>query len=215
MIEFRLLDPGLVENSTSAEHCVHACYQMIFRTHHGAEVPSFETLDKVMNKVPGKYTFDYNLIAKMPKMGFEIIIVWQFDLKKLAKDPANLFLDVYGEEVGRITIDNTDLNLVSKDALALSNTKEVKIEERPATIEDIKYLLSKGFYILCTINQRILQADPGYVAHSILLFGYNDRGVIIHNPGPPSNAAAEIPWDLFDKSWACPDYKARNVMAFK
>ncbi|QDK82617.1 hypothetical protein EXU85_30010 [Spirosoma sp. KCTC 42546] len=215
MVEVKLFDPGLVENSKTAEHCVHACFQMLLRTRPGQEVYSFKTLDQIMHKVPGKYTFEYNLVAEMPNLGFKTEIIWEFDLYKLSIDPEKFFLDLLGEEVGKVTIDKSDLETLKLDAKKLNESGEVNIQKRPATFEDIKSKLLDGYYLLCTINQRVLQADPGYVAHTILVFGFNDRGVIIHNPGPPSNAAAEIPWDLFDKSWAYPNANARNILAFK
>lgn len=214
-MEVKLLDPGLVENSDTAEHCVHACFQMLLRTRRSYEVYSFSKLDEIMHKVQGKYTFEYNLVAEMPNLGFKTEIIWEFDLLKLSTEPEKFFLEIYGEEVGKITIENSDLEILKLDAKKLNESEKVQIVKRFATFEDIKTKILEGYYILCTINQRVLQADPGYVAHTILVYGFNDRGVIIHNPGPPSNASAEIPWNLFDKSWAYPDIHARNIMAFK
>ncbi|UOQ69246.1 hypothetical protein [Hymenobacter volaticus] len=215
MLEVRLFNPGLVENSLTAEHCVHACFQMLLRTRPGYQVFSFKKLDELMHKVPGKYTFEYNLVAEMPSLGFATEIIWEFDLFRLSNDPKEFFLDIYGKPIGEITIANSDLELLKLDAKRLYESTQVKITTRSATFEDIKLKILEGYYILCTINQRVLQADSGYVAHTILVYGFNDRGLIIHNPGPPSNDSAEIPWDLFNKAWACPDDKSRNIMAFK
>ncbi|MGX5858285.1 hypothetical protein ACWKW6_31805 [Dyadobacter jiangsuensis] len=168
-----------------------------------------------MHKVKGKYTFEYNLVAEMPKLGFKTEIIWEFDLLRLSTDPENFFLESYGEEVGAVIIENSDLDILKGDARRLHESEDVTFIQRHATFEDIKSRISEGYYLLSTINQRVLQADPGYAAHTILIYGFNDRGVIIHNPGPPSNESAEIPWDLFDKSWAYPDEHARNILAFK
>lgn len=209
-------DPGLVENSEYAEHCVHACFQMIFRTRNGGAVPSFGELDRLMNKRPGKYTYEFALLADMPEKGFETRIIWGLDLNQIISDPKSFFLHHYGREVGTETIINTDLDQLREDAKRLSdNIDKVIIKQRPATKNDLIEHISEGFYIMCTINQRVLQADPGYVAHSIIVFGCSHRGVTIHNPGPPSVKGSEITWDLFDRAWAFPTAAARNILAFR
>lgn len=208
-------DPGLVENSAVAEHCVHACFQMVFRTLRGGSVPSFQELDKLMNKRPRRYTYEFALLAEMPRLGFDTRIVWDLDLLQLCTEPAQFFVQHYGPEVGNVTIENTDLEQLKLDARRLADCKDVVIQHRPATRDDLVTYLEGGYYIMCTVNQRVLQADPGYVAHSILVFGCSPRGVTIHNPGPPSVSRAEIAWDLFDRAWAYPSGSARNVLAFR
>jgi hypothetical protein len=214
-VNILLDDPGLAENSELAEHCVQACFQMIFRTKRGGEVPSFGELDRLMNKRPGKYTYEFALLAEMPARGFETRIVWGFDLHRLISDPAQFLLEHYGPAVGAETIRNTDLKQLQQDAARLVDSKSVVIEKRPATRDDLTKYIREGFYVMCTVNQRVLQADPDYVAHNILVFGYSNRGVTIHNPGPPSVKAAEITWDLFDRAWAYPSGAARNILAFR
>ena len=214
-LNIQLNDPGLVENSASAEQCVHACFQMIFRTKNSVAVPSFDELDHLMNKRPGKYTYEFALLAKLPSMGFDTRIIWNLDLARISSDPASFFLEHYGHEVGTETIRNTDLNQVSRDALTLLHAHGVNIEHRPAKQEDLISLMLEGFFLMCTVNQRVLQADPGYVAHSIVVFGCSSRGVTIHNPGPPSVSRAEVAWDLFDRAWAFPNAAARNILAFR
>ena len=213
-LEIRLPDPGLVENSATAEHCVHACFQMIFRTNLGGAVPSFDELDIIMLKKPGLYTWEHGLLARMPSFGFDTKIIWNFNLARLADDTGNYLIEHYGPEVGAENIRNSNLSDVALGARTLLQS-DVAISHDELSLESIRELIADGYYILVTINQRTLQADPGYVAHNVFLYGYSSRGVYIHNPGPPSNAAAEIPWDLFDKAWSYPDTKARNIMAFR
>lgn len=212
--ELLLPDPGLVRNSSDSEHCVHACFQMIFRSRTGAAVPSFEELDRLMSKTPGKYTYEYGLLADMPSFEFDTRIIWTLDLQAMSDDPAKYFLCHYGPEVGAETVANTDLNAVANSATKLLYSS-VRIENRSPDAGDLVALIAEGFYCTLTINQRVLQADPGYVAHSILVYGASNRGVRIHNPGPPATAATEITWAMLEKAWAYPDESARNIMALR
>lgn len=212
--EIVLPNPGLVENSADAEHCVHACFQMLFRTNRGATVPSFADLDLMMDKVPGKYTWEYALLGSMANSGFDVKIIWEIDVEHLAADPAAFLIKHYGPTVGQEYIDNSDLPSVQRGAVALQRS-HATIERRSPDVADVVRLLQDGYYLTATINQRVLQADPGYVAHSIVIYGASRRGIRIHNPGPPATEASEITWDLFEKAWAYPTSAARNIMAVR
>ena len=213
-LEHRLLDPGLVLNCSTGEHCVHACFQMVFRTRLGCGVPSFSELDSLMGGIPGKYRWEHGLIAEMPKFGFDVSIIWSFDLERLATNPSAALIEHYGPVVGQETIDKSDMITVAAGAERLLSSSAL-IERRSPSSADLRQILSNGYYVLLTINQRTLQADPGYVAHNVFVFGYSPRGVLIHNPGPPATCGSEIAWDLMEKAWAYPDDRARNIMAFR
>lgn len=209
-----LTDPGLVVNSEDEEHCVHACFQMIFRTKTGGNVPSFAELDILMQKMPGKYTWEYGLLGEMGQYGFETEVVWTLDLELLRDDPESCILQHFGKTVGGEYVANTDLSIVSGQAARLLQSK-AHIQTRVPELPDVLDFLTQGFYITVTINQRILQADPGYAAHSIFIYGAGPRGIRVHNPGPPASRSSEIPWDLFDKAWSFPDESVRNIMALR
>ncbi len=212
--EMTLPDPGLVLNSADAEHCVHACFQMLYRTRGGYAVPSFADLDDSFGKVPGKYTYEFNLLVDMADTGFEVEVVWALNMESLRDDPAAEFVRHFGEEVGGEYIANTDLTLLSSHARRMAKSQVVR-HVRPATQADVFRYLSEGFYLMATINQRVLQADPGYVAHSIFVYGASKRGIRFHNPGPPATASSEITWDLFEQAWCDGGPQVANLLAFR
>ncbi len=188
---------------------------MIFRTRIGGGVPSFDELSALMHKRVGKYTYEFALVADMPNRGFETKVIFDLDLDSLASDPTAFLVRHFGREVGPQIIANTDLDQLKADSAVLAAARGITIERRPAIREDIPHLIKEGFYLLATVNQRVLQADSGYSAHTIFIYGCSPRGVIVHNPGRPGLRGVEISWGLFDRSWAFPDEGARNILAFR
>lgn len=55
---------------------------------------------------------------------------------------------------------------------------------------------------MCTANHQVLRGEPGYVGHSVVLKGYDDDGVILHDPGLPPHPDRHITWDAFERAWA-------------
>ena len=211
--EILLPDPGLVLNSPDEEHCVHACFQMLYRAVGGISVPSFIEFDRHFEKIKGKYTYEFNLIAEMTR-DFDVKIIWALDMSLLASDPAKEILRHFGTDIGQKYIDNSDLPTLSRHAKRLAATS-VEMQVRPATRNDIFHCIEQGYYLTATINQRVLQADPGYVAHTIFIYGVSSRGVRFHNPGPPATRASEIAWDLFERAWCDGGSQAANLLAFR
>lgn len=210
-----LKDPGLVENSEDAQHCVHACFQMVFRSRIGGGVPSFSELDSLLNKIPNRYTWEHGLLAEMPARGFDTRVVSAMSVLGLANDPHRHIVDFYGDQVGQIYVRYSDLSTVRQGAARLLAAKDVTVEERCPDREDLVDFLRRGYYLILTVNQRTFQADIGYAAHNVLVYGASARGPLIHNPGPPATAASEIAWELLDKAWSCPTARSRSIIAIR
>jgi hypothetical protein len=217
MVEILLDDPGLVENAADGTACFHACIQMAMRLKKTADVPSFQDMDQMMRRAPGKYAWEYALLSELIRRNFAVKFIQNFDLQKFVEEPEGYLLEFYGQEAGKIQIENSDLDTVVEDAknfLECASNHRC-LEQRTPSLDDVKGLLRQGYLLIPLINQRILQADPGYAAHYIVIFGFSDRGVRIHNPGPPATRASEIDWTLFERAWSSPQESARNLIAIR
>ena len=214
LMEARLRDPGLVQNDESGMRCLHACVQMAFRAATGLAIPTFERLAQVLNAPEGKYAWSYPLLTFMKKEGFEVKMVEMFDVVQFTERPEKYLIEFLGTEVGEDQIKNSALDRVVEDAKTMIDSG-VQIELREPTKKDVVNFIADGYYVIPPVNQRVLQADQGYVGHAIFVFGVSERGIRFHNPGPPSTADSEIAWSLFEKAWAFPDAKAKNLFAVK
>ncbi|MDP9196852.1 MAG: hypothetical protein M3O22_08865, partial [Pseudomonadota bacterium] len=176
-------NPGLVENDVDGVSCFLACSQMVFRTKTGIKVPSFQELGDIIGRKEGQYSWEYGMLAYMARNGFDVEFISTFNLERLVKEKNSYMYEYFGEEAADDQIKNSDMDQGIKGIEGFLSSKKKKIACRVPTKNDIVNLINEGFYIIPYINQRILQADPGYVAHTILVYGYSDRGVRVHNPG--------------------------------
>jgi hypothetical protein len=214
-MESCLLDPGLVENSSEAEHCLHACLQMVLRSRTGGYVSSFAELDTILERRPGNYAWPYALMAHIAQAGFSIAIHNDLRFPALIADPKAELVRVYGDAVANDKLAKSDTGQLVRHIREFLSTGPARKLDRIASMEDIRAYVFDGSYLVLNINQKVLQADPGYVGHYILIYGFSDRGVRIHNPGPPATRASEITWELLDKAWSYPSSAARYLIAFK
>jgi hypothetical protein len=206
-------DPGLVENGPDGASCVHACFQMLMRLRSIDGVLSFREMDNIMKRKEGMYSWEYALLAHLCKQGYKVKIIQQFDMHRFVEDGSEYIIEYYGEDVGNMYIEKSDVMQAIEDAKNMLSYKQIEIITRIANIRDIQTFITDGFYVLPSINQRILQADAGYVPHLIFIYGISERGIRFHNPGPPATSASEIPWELFHKAWSSPVEEGMMCMA--
>ena len=54
------------------------------------------------------------------------------------------------------------------------------------------------------VNSKALNNKEGYTGHRVLVYGYDDSGVIMQDPGPNDANDTEdrkVSWDQIDKAW--------------
>ena len=212
MNEVTLQAPYFVPNTDDAEHCLQACASMVLSVLMPTQKFSFKELDEMSDKGEGKYTWPLRILVEFAKYGLGVSIIEPFDYVQFSNDPERYLVRQFGEEVGRDQIVNSDLPSVVRAAEVIISHPLIRVTTRIPTKDDIYELLGRGAYIICNVNQRVLQGDPGYVGHFIVIYGANDQGCLIHNPGPPAKKAEVIEWKLFDAAWSYPSDNARNLM---
>jgi hypothetical protein len=213
MPELLNLNPGLVPNDRDGKSCFLACSQMLLRTQHGVAVPSFDQLSRIIHRKPGQYSWEYAMLTYFASVGFSVRCITTFDLKRLCDEGNSYMYEYFGAEAAEDQIRNSDMDQVRKDMREFLEAPGVDVISRIPEQSDVKSLLAEGFYLIPYVNQRILQADPGYVAHTVFVYGFSSRGVRLHNPGPPATEATEIAWDLFVKAWSSPKDESRILFA--
>lgn len=208
-------NPGLVCNDIDGTSCFLACSQMALRTRTGIAVPSFDELSQIINRKDGQYSWEYGMLTYFVSIGFDVKFISTFNLQRLCDEGDNYMYEYFGEEAAEDQISHSDMEQVRTDVRKFLESTGVGLDYRIPTVDDIKSLIEEGYYLIPYVNQKIFQADPGYVAHTVLVYGYSERGVRMHNPGPPATEASEIAWDLFVKAWSSPSDNARILFAVR
>lgn len=214
-MKYLLKNPGLVCNDTDDTSCFLACTQMVMRAKNGGSVLSFAEISEIIGRKEGEYSWEYAMLGWLADHGFRVRFISTFDLTKFTENAHDYMHAYFGKEAAEDQISHSNMDVAVAGANAFLAGQDKVIETRVPEREDIEQLIQEGYYLIPYLNQRILQADPGYVAHTVVVYGYSERGVMMHNPGSPAVEAAEIAWDLFIKSWSSPSENARILMAVK
>ena len=174
---------------------------------------TMDDLDKISDKVHGKWTWPTAAMLWMIDHDFEIKLIEDFDYHEFARRGGKYIIDKCGPEVGESQIKNSDIESEKKYATRFAELNLV--ERRLPTFEDIKRLLSDGYLLICNINASALNQNPGYSGHFVVLYECDDQSVTLHDPGLPPQPTLKVPHDLFLKAWAYPSANEKNLMAIR
>ena len=114
--------------------------------------------------------------------------------------------DVLAAEIGT-TPDNTPLDNMS---VPFHNRGFLNVNETHTALDELKLLNSQGFLSIILIYFDITDHDPDDT-HFVLVVGYNETGIFVHDPWPPawgepesrdSGPYAYIPNDQLSDIWS-------------
>ena len=214
-IGFLLKDPGLVGNADDNMSCLHACAQMIMKTKQGAPVHSFDEIDKILRREKGQYSWWYGICADLVKHGFDVCSIGAFSTQRFVDEGEDYLFEFMGEHAARIEIANATISNVREDAREFLANKHAQTLSFALTLDDIRHYIRDGWYVVPSVNARVLNDRLGYNAHFVFIYGFDAQHVIFHDPGLPPIAARKVPWELFDKAWSWPSEKNRKIMCFR
>jgi hypothetical protein len=200
-------------NTPDDTHCFQAGLKMMLKYFMPEKDFSWEELDKVTAKVEGLWTWPIAGILWLKKMGFDVVDIEIFDYQKFADEGEKCLFEFYGQEVGKEQVAHSDIAQERKLAKELSEAHMVQL--RLPTIEDITDLLRDGYLIGCMLNSKALNGKVGYVGHSVVIKGVYENQLILHDPGLPPLENRKVDFTVFEKAWAYPDEKAKNILAAK
>lgn len=194
-------------------HCYQSVLKMLLKYFKPDKEYSFEELDILSGKVPEKWTWDTRALINMKKLGLKVLVMDNFDYLKFSINAREYMNSRLGFEAAAEQEKYSDFDKEMKDAKEYY--QEFGNSEKIPEISDIKRLIQEGFLVCCNINGRTLRGRKGYSGHFVLVIGFTDNTLIIHNPGTPPVSNQEIDDQLFIKSWAFPSHDRQNLTAFK
>ena len=200
--------------SPDKTHCFQASLKMMMKYFWPNKDFSWKELERITAKVEGLWTWPMAGLLWFQEKGVGVKIITIFDYEKFAQLGGQYLIDEYGEEVGKAQIEHSDIKQERK--FAKEFIKKITIEKVIPTIDDLKNLLKQDYLIMCNVNSRKLNNKEGYSGHFVVIKGFDDKHLIINDPG--SSRAAKnrlVDFDLFEKAWAYPNEKAKDIMAFK
>jgi Peptidase_C39 like family len=193
-------------------HCFQACLSMVLQSSLHQQL-SWEELDKITGKKPGKITWQSQGILYLLDQGFEVIYIKDFDYTCFVELKEKYILERLGNVLGNILIQCS--NIYDEIESATKLLQRLPLSCRPAQIEDIRKLLARGYLIICLVNWCRLNAHIGYEGHYVLVYDISETHIYIHDPGPPTNISHALTITEFEQAWAAPTKRDRNLIAIK
>jgi hypothetical protein len=150
----------------------------------------------------GRGTWPAPHMLGLARLGFKVRWIEDFDHTQFIRDPEAYLRSILDKDAVEWQLAHGDL---SQEAARMQDyiTKGLPLERRRGTNEDIRQFLDDGWLVRLEVNARTLSGKPGYDGHSVLVVGYTDDEVIIHNPdGDSGNKPNQhVTWQLLGKAW--------------
>jgi len=208
-----MLDIPFYANTPDDTHCFQAALKMVLKYFLPQQEFNFEQLDKMTAKVEGKWTWQMAGLLWMKKNGFDVLDFENFNYTEFINRGGDFLLEEYGEDIGRIMIDNSIISQEFEYAKQL--LQEISIQTGKISIQDIERVLQKKYVPICLINAQALNGKKGYVGHFVVVKGIENNNLILQDPGLPPIENRKVSFEDFGKAWAYPTEKEKNIIAFK
>ena len=196
----KIINVPFVKNP--GNHCVPATTGMILAYFIPENTFTMDELDDISGYVEGMGTWQAESMLRLYDMGFKVYQIEDFDHQAFVSDPIKYLMSILDEQELEYQLKNTNLD-IEVERIKKYIELGLPLEKRPATDDDIRHFIDDGWLVRLEVNDRPLAGLRGYNGHSILVIGYDEYSVTIHNPdGLNGNKASQIiSWDLLNRAW--------------
>lgn len=191
---------GNAENPS--DRCVPAVLAMVLGYFMPERTFAKAEIEQMCGYIPGKATWKTQLLLSLDELGFLTWWIEDFDHHKFVANPEGYLATILDKEALDWQVKNSDL---PKEAERMRQylDRGLPLKQRKGTRQDIKDFLDDGWLVMLEVNENVIADKPGYLGHVVLVIGYDDKNVTIHNPdGNNGNKPNQvISWKLLEKAW--------------
>lgn len=174
---------------------------------------TYDELDEISGKLPGKWTWPTKAMIWLIHQGFEVGLIEEFDYEEFVNNGEKYLNDRFGEEVGRAQAANSDVP--REQEIAKEFIKLAPLKYSIPSLKDVEKLLKQNAVVIVNVNSAALYEIAGYSGHFIVICDVKKDAVVIHDPGIPPRPYVQVPIDCFMKAWGYPTKRDRNLMYIK
>jgi hypothetical protein len=200
-------------NTKDATHCVQAAFRSMLKYFLPDREFSWAELDELSKKEEGKGTWWFPLLLEIQKFGLEIIDVSPFDLGRYYEEGEEYLIATQPPEVVGFMLHKSNLTKVKQYIPKF--LEAVDFQNRTATLEELKKLVSSGWLVGVDLNSRTLNKKEGYSSHMVTVFGCKDGYVIFHDPGLPPCPRRVVSEKLFLQAWEYTGKENKSLVALR
>ena len=200
-------------NTPDDTHCLQAVLKMILKHFQPNKVFTFGELDKLSDKVPGKWTWATRALINFHRMGFELVNIESFDYLDFSNNGEKYLDKKFGPQVAQTQSTNSNIikeMIDAKEYIEIFGSSFVLPE-----ILDIKSFVDQEFLVGCNLNAEKLNHNPGYTGHFVLIYGYDSKNIYLHDPGSPPYPNRQVSYADFTSAWGYPNHTNQNLTAFR
>lgn len=208
-----LYDVPFYANTSDDTHCYQAALRSVLKYFLPDEEYTWEELERMTAKKEGLWTWPTQGLLTLQKKGFDVVDISPFDIQAFVRTGGEYLLQEYGKEVADEQVKHSDIP--QEQALYQEFLQSNTYVRKLPTIADIKAFLDKGYLAICNVNSMALNNKPGYVGHFVVVIGYDNDHLYLHDPGLPPQEKRQVSFEQFMKAWAYPNDKAQNLTAVK
>ena len=183
-------------------HCYQAALKMVLQRFRPQDEHSWATLDRFTGKVEGFGTWPFAGLTWLHEQALQVINIELMDNRRFAAEGRAYIAEVVGQEFAE-SIDR-GLNLSRVQAEAAVFVERVACVVAVPTIDDIRCAVAAGALAICNVNSRALNGREGYLGHFVVVKGFDEQGLIVHDPGPPGQPNRRVSFEMFEHAWAYP-----------
>ncbi len=173
---------------------------------------NWEEFSRATGFEEGKGTWATASLLWLKSNKFKVIQFDIFDYQDFGNSGGDYLMRKSGKKVGEWQIAHSNIPVEQQRAKEL--IKSGIWEKCVPTVEDIKNYLNDGYLITCLVNAAKLNGGQGYVGHAVVVKGFDDMNLFLHDPGLPPMPDRKVSYEDFEKAWAdpYPDSKEMNIM---
>ena len=208
-------DVKFVANTKDDLHCLQASWLMVTKFFKPDFEMDWDEFSKKTGFEEGKGTWATAGLLWLNDNGFEAKQFDTFDYLDFAENGGDYLIKRSGNEVGEWQIRHTNMPLEQERAKKM--VESGLWEKTNPTIDDIKKFLLAGYLVTCLVNSAKLNGHEGYFGHQVLVKGFDDTHLFLHDPGSPPIPNRKITFGDFEAAWAdpTPDSKEMNIVRLK
>jgi hypothetical protein len=208
-----MMNIPFVPNQADNVHCLEAAIEMVLRYFWPTRQFTLDQIEQITQKVPGKWSAPPAAMLWLAEHGFEIVEIAGFDNRRFVSEGASYLREEFGEAFARAQEAQGDLD--REQSILGQVLERIQSEVRNPTTNDIANFLAEGYVTICHVNSSIVNSTPGYVGHYLVITDISDTAIVVHDPGLPGEANRLIPRRIFQKAWAYPNEKMKNLIGFR
>lgn len=173
----------------------------------------WKELEKISAKVEGLWTWPTAGLLWLAEKGLSVQSISLFDYQEFAEQGEKYLLDFYGKPVGQSQIEHSDIP--QEQAIAQKFIKKSSRETRQAHIVDITAALDESALVICNVNLKALNNEPGYSGHFVLIYNHSGDHLFLQDPGLPPQKERKVSFAQFTKAWAYPTEQSQGVAVIR